>query len=84
MLKFLIISALVFYLVYKFSGFLIKGLFSANKAANKDKEFRSSSKFKPSDGNVNVDYVPKEDGKKPGDFKGGEYVDYEEVKKRKG
>ena len=36
---------------------------------------------KPSHGNVNVDFVPK-DGKKksPGHISGGEYVDFEEVK----
>lgn len=33
-------------------------------------------------GEVHVDYVPpvEGDGKKPHDFKGGEYVDFEEVK----
>lgn len=36
---------------------------------------------KPSHGNVNVDFVPKEDQKRsPGNISGGEYVDYEEVK----
>jgi len=81
MLKFLIILFLVFYLVYKFGGFLLKGLFSTNEAGKKDKEFKRerSSKFKPSDGNVNVDYVPREGSKKPGNYKGGEYVDYEDV-----
>ncbi|MDQ3289984.1 MAG: DUF4834 domain-containing protein [Bacteroidota bacterium] len=34
------------------------------------------------EGKVNIDYVPNENKAKPtsGDFKGGEYVDYEEVK----
>ncbi len=43
-----------------------------------------SRKYKqPADGNVNIDYIPEEDkknGKGPRNFKGGEYVDYEEVK----
>lgn len=43
-----------------------------------------SRKYKqPEDGNVNIDYIPDEDKKKrknTGNFKGGEYVDYEEVK----
>jgi hypothetical protein len=34
---------------------------------------------KPPDGNVNVDSVPPKEKQKK-DFKGGEYVDYEDVK----
>ncbi|QNF32007.1 DUF4834 family protein [Adhaeribacter swui] len=34
------------------------------------------------EGKINIDYVPQENKAKPngGDFKGGEYIDYEEVK----
>lgn len=44
-----------------------------------------SRKYKqPADGNVNIDYIPednkKKNGKGPRNFKGGEYVDFEEVK----
>jgi hypothetical protein len=36
---------------------------------------------KPSHGDINVDYVPKDQKKNsPGHISGGEYVDYEEVK----
>lgn len=37
---------------------------------------------KPSGGNVNVDYTPKQNSTKKSsqNFKGGDYVDYEEVK----
>lgn len=36
---------------------------------------------KSSHGDINVDYIPKEQRKKsPGHISGGEYVDYEEVK----
>ena len=36
---------------------------------------------KPSHGNLNVDFVPKDNKKKsPGHISGGEYVDFEEVK----
>lgn len=38
----------------------------------------------PNDGNVNIEYIPEDEkkhhGKGPRNFKGGEYVDYEEVK----
>ncbi|CAN5919994.1 hypothetical protein BH24BAC1_BH24BAC1_21900 [soil metagenome] len=32
------------------------------------------------EGALNIDYIPEEPPKEPKDFKGGEYVDYEEVK----
>jgi len=37
---------------------------------------------KAPEGKINIDYVPEESKTKPnnGDFKGGEYIDYEEVK----
>ena len=36
---------------------------------------------KPSHGDINVDYVPKDSKKKsPGHISGGDYVDFEEVK----
>ncbi|MFC4874786.1 DUF4834 family protein [Negadavirga shengliensis] len=39
------------------------------------------SKNQPRDGNVNVDYVPKDYKKKSsGNISGGDYIDYEEVK----
>ncbi len=31
------------------------------------------------DGNVHIDYIPDKEKKSSGKFKGGEYVDYEEV-----
>ncbi len=33
----------------------------------------------PGSGNVHIDYVPRKDKKSADRFKGGEYVDYEEV-----
>lgn len=46
--------------------------FSRSKSATQN---TSSSK---KEGETSVDYIP--ETKKPKDFKGGEYVDYEEVK----
>jgi hypothetical protein len=37
------------------------------------------NQHKPSNGNVHVDAVPPKEKKRSG-FKGGEYVDYEEIK----
>jgi len=78
MLKFLVILFIVSYVTFKLGGFLMKAL---NAAAGRDpgqQNFNNRTK-KGTDGNVNIDYVPNE--KKGGnDYKGGEYVDYEEVK----
>jgi hypothetical protein len=43
---------------------------------------RSSDARRKPEGTVDIDFIPDKNGKKPRpqDFKGGEYVDYEEVK----
>lgn len=42
---------------------------------------QQQKRARPADGNVNVQYAPVEKPKKSSDnFKGGDYVDYEEVK----
>lgn len=78
MLKFLIILFIVSYVAYKFGGYLMKVLYAVSGQDPKQRNFNNESK-KKTDGNVNIDYVPKD--KKGGNgYKGGEYVDYEEVK----
>ena len=69
MWKFIIILVLLIYLLNRVSVFLFKVMGRPGQPPN----FRS-----PSDGSVRMDSVPKK-GKKGG-LKGGEYVDYEEVK----
>lgn len=71
MLKFLIILFLVTYVLIKVGGFF----FRAGVAS----QGRSQQQRKPADGNVNVDSAPKKQ-KKAGNIKGGDYIDYEEVK----
>jgi hypothetical protein len=77
MLKFLAILFIVSYVTFKLGGFLMKAL---NVAAGRDPNQNSKKQSRKSaDGNVNIDYVPND--KKDGDgYKGGEYVDYEDVK----
>lgn len=69
MLKFLIILGLVAYILYKFASFFY------NVGASQQRQQRPS---RPADGNVNIDSNP--GSKKSGKYKGGEYVDYEEIK----
>lgn len=70
MIRLLLIFTLIFYVLNKF------GFFRAIS-----REARGNGNFnKPSSGGkINVDATPAKE-KKRSDFKGGEYVDYEEIK----
>lgn len=71
MLKALIIIALVVYLLSKIGGLFFR-------AGATSQRFNPQQR-RPADGNINVNTPPKGD-KKGGTIKGGDYVDYEEVK----
>lgn len=74
LLRTLLFVALIIYLLYKI-GFLRFNFHSEVRGNDPHRNFNR----RPADGNVNVDSVPpkKKDRK---DFKGGDYVDYEEIK----
>ena len=99
MLKFILLTVIFIYVVYKVSNFVLKIFFPIQHARRMQAEFarkngfgpkyrreqqhRYQSQARPSEGSIHVDYVPKKDQKKARtteDFKGGDYVDYEEVK----
>lgn len=87
MLKFLLILFLIGYVVFKLVGFLFRVFFVGyyhQQAQQSQKQSTSGAASgyarKPADGNVQIDYVPEKQDRKPQTFKGGEYVDYEEVK----
>ena len=71
MIKLIIILVLVIYLLNKVSGFLFRIL---GQSRQQPPNFR-----RPADGSVHMDTAPRKANKKSG-LKGGEYVDYEEVK----
>ncbi len=71
MLKFLLIVVLVIYALSKL------GLFRIFVQTNNRGNFNQQNRQRPNDGDVNIDNKPNQ---KKSDFKGGEYVDYEEVK----
>ena len=75
MFKFLLIIFLVGYGLYRVGGFLFKILSLGGSSF--EKHTRTTPK-RPPGSNVDVDFVPGKTGKK--DFKGGEYVDFEELK----
>lgn len=69
MLRWLIIISLFVYVLYKF------GFFRALSGGYNEK----GSTRRPPNSNVNVDNPPPKE-KKRSTFKGGDYVDYEEIK----
>lgn len=82
MIKFLVITFLLGYLIFKLTGlffkYLLRGQSYSGKSQQGSQKYNASSQ-QPRDGNVRVDYVPGEDKKEKKNFNGGEYVDYEEV-----
>ena len=97
LLKFLLFLFII-YLLFRVINFFFKVMYTVSGAKNQANFNRQqyhqsrqnghgtqSRKYKqPSDGNVNIDYIPddgkEKNGKGPRNFKGGEYVDFEEIK----
>ncbi len=86
MLKTILIFALIFFLLSRLGGLLFRAAFwllGANVPNQTPKEYHRQPppKRKP-EGSIHVDYVPGQADQKrrPANFGGGEYVDYEEVK----
>ena len=78
MFKLLLIFFALFFIIFRVGGFFLRLLFGGVQRTNQANYNRSNQQHKPKDGNVNVDYIPDEKkGKK--NFKGGDYIDYEEV-----
>ncbi len=74
-MKFFLIILLLSYVIYRVSAVLAKVI-----AAGRDLSGEPQQRKSPQGSNVHVDYVPKgKKGKQGEDYKGGEYVDYEEV-----
>jgi hypothetical protein len=68
--KFLIILAIIVYLIYKIGGMF----FQAGAASQQNRH-----SYRPPNSNLNVDKDAVKNKKDP-KYKGGEYIDYEEVK----
>jgi hypothetical protein len=75
MLRFLLILSLIIFVVIKLGGFFFRLAAGANAGQNPQQAPNRNSHR----GNVNVDQNPHQN-KRNKDFKGGEYIDYEEVK----
>ncbi|WP_194777264.1 DUF4834 family protein [Pararhodonellum marinum] len=78
-LKFILISIALSWIFSKLLEYFMKSKFKKFVDQMKATQQENQPKRKPADGNVNVDYIPKEHLHKK-EIKGGDYIDYEEVK----
>jgi hypothetical protein len=82
-MKVIIISLVLFFVVFKLINFAFR-LLGVGKVQNQQQRYQHHARpnnRRPADGNVNVDYIPKDKKAHHGrNFNGGEYVDYEDVK----
>ncbi|MBV6641533.1 MAG: DUF4834 family protein [Cyclobacteriaceae bacterium] len=85
MLKIIIISVLVLYLVFKLVGFAFRIMFGAayeqQRKARQGQQQQYTTRRKAPNSNLNIDTQPENQrAKSSKEYKGGDYVDYEEVK----
>lgn len=80
MFKFLLILFLIGYLFFKIGGFLFRLFLGRTAKAAQERQYKQNNKGKTTKEGLNIDHVPNQKGKRTGgNFKGGEYVDYEEL-----
>ena len=84
MIKFLLIILLIGFLLTKVLGLFFRvlaGGSATNKTGQRGYQNQQYQSKRSQDGNVNIEYVPdnNESNKASKAFKGGEYVDYEEI-----
>lgn len=78
LLKFLLIIGIISFLAFRVIGLFFR-LLSGSPSNPKPQDHTYHNYRGPKDGNINVDYVPGKQKKPSKEFKGGEYVDYEEI-----
>ncbi len=83
-LKILLILFLVYFLVFRFFGLLIRPflsfLFTQQGNRYHSDTFGNDRTQRSRDGELKIDHVPNDKAKKGKNFEGGEYVDFEELK----
>jgi len=87
-LKFILILFCIYFIFSRLGGYMLRGLlwFIGAQAVKKQSQYfnqnqqNQTNERKKSDGEINIGYIPDNKKGKEVDFKGGDYVDYEEVK----
>ncbi|MGK7395656.1 MAG: hypothetical protein ACNS62_13845 [Candidatus Cyclobacteriaceae bacterium M3_2C_046] len=82
MLKIIILVILLSYIFFKVTGLIFRTIFKLMTGNDHPQNNRNQRKRRPEGANVDIDYVPNDHTKsgKRKDSRGGEYVEYEEVK----
>jgi len=85
MFKFLLLLFVFIWVIAKLGGFILRTLFGGFTTQARQQTYQSqgqrSQQRQPRDGNVSIDFNPRDrqPSKDGGNFKGGDYVNYEEV-----
>ncbi|MBO3699466.1 DUF4834 family protein [Roseivirga sp. E12] len=81
LLKFILFIVVIGWLFKGVSRFFLGNLYKQAQQQQYSGNRQRTQTAQPKDGNVSVEYAPKKKTEKSADnFKGGDYVDYEEVK----
>ncbi len=83
-MKVFLILALILFIAPRILRWALKG-FVVSQMNKVQKDFyqeqrNASSTHKKKEGKIDIDFVPPKTGKNSDDFRGGEYISYEEVK----
>ncbi len=80
LLKYSLVLFLIFYLFSKLAKFLFRIFLGRTAKAAQERQYKQNNKGRTTKDGINIDHIPNQDGKRTGgNFKGGEYVDYEEL-----
>jgi len=83
MIKFILLVVLIGFVFFRILGFFLRLLTNSSvDQRGRSQQFNRSGQGRQAQsakGNVTIDYVPGKRNGKPEKFKGGEYVDFEEV-----
>ena len=81
MLKLIFIFIIAYYLIKKVGGFFLQTMVSGQQQQHQNRQqttYSNQTNQRP-EGTIRVDNNPSQGSKNAGDFKGGDYVDFEEV-----
>ncbi|WKV12824.1 DUF4834 domain-containing protein [Marivirga harenae] len=80
MFKFLLILFLIGYLIFKVGGFFFRLFLGRTARTAQERQYKENNRGRKTKDGIHIDHVPSQKGKRTGgNFKGGEYVDYEDV-----
>jgi len=71
---------LIGYLFYKIGGFIFRLFLGRTAKAAQERQYQKNNSGRTTKDGIHIDHIPNQKNKRTGgNYKGGEYVDYEEV-----